>query len=616
MVEMVVQSAVENTIRKTRSGSVKVAGTDVSDPVVTGADDPTAGFLNRETGTGRSAAALMGLASILAVVGSVIAWKVAGNSLIGIDDANITAAYGRNIADGFGFVYQPHGERVEGSTSLLWTLVNALCFAVTPHAEWLVGVISLIGAALSCYFVLDLARLGAGLFAPARTRGAIAIAALVIVSFVQFFVWCVLSLMDVGLWVTCFLWIFWLLARDLVESERRPSFAFQLALACLLTVATRPEGIAVTIGMIGMSGLLGLARQRTLRSEISAKAPGITVAVLAFAAIEVFRILYFGSPLPNTFYAKVSLSPFANLAQGASYTLRFFIDYPLALPGLVGWLVGAGLAVQQLVAGRGKIEARSAAGLFGFGTILMMVVICTFLGGDHFVGFRFYQPIVFLLPLSLLPLIALVADWAQGAGAKAASTRVLRIVGYAIPLIAVIVTNLMYSYVNVNRDAMKNEFSLASDGRAVGLALNKLAAAGRPISIGVTPAGGVAMTFTGKIYDLLGLNWREMAHAEAIKSGPTGHGGFNKDVFWRNPPDIVEPRLLTSIDSPYVEVIPFDLRILKGLQKDQQFRDRYIVATFDVEGRLVQAFVAKSWLEQAGVAPVRTVPWENVILHQ
>ena len=87
-------------------------------------------------------------------------------------------------------------------------------------------------------------------------------------------------------------------------------------------------------------------------------------------------------------------------------------------------------------------------------------------------------------------------------------------------------------------------------------------------------------------------------------------------MFWRNPPDFVDPHLLTSIDRPYVEVYAFHLTILKGLQEDQQFRDRYIVATFDVEGRLVQAFVGRSWLEQAGVTPVRTVPWEDVILDQ
>src|SRR5690349_10036664 len=43
----------------------------------------------------------------------------------GIDDADITMVYAHNIANGHGYVYTPGGERVEGSTSLAWTLVCA-----------------------------------------------------------------------------------------------------------------------------------------------------------------------------------------------------------------------------------------------------------------------------------------------------------------------------------------------------------------------------------------------------------------------------------------------------------------------------------------------------------
>jgi len=45
--------------------------------------------------------------------------------LTGIDDANIFFTYARNIAAGEGLVYNAGGERVEGFTSLLYTLVCA-----------------------------------------------------------------------------------------------------------------------------------------------------------------------------------------------------------------------------------------------------------------------------------------------------------------------------------------------------------------------------------------------------------------------------------------------------------------------------------------------------------
>jgi hypothetical protein len=45
--------------------------------------------------------------------------------LVGIDDASIYFVFAKNFAEGHGFVYNPGGERVEGFTSLLWTLIGA-----------------------------------------------------------------------------------------------------------------------------------------------------------------------------------------------------------------------------------------------------------------------------------------------------------------------------------------------------------------------------------------------------------------------------------------------------------------------------------------------------------
>ena len=45
------------------------------------------------------------------------------------DDAWINMRYARNFAEGFGFVWNPGFERVEGFTPFLWT-----CFMIIPHA--------------------------------------------------------------------------------------------------------------------------------------------------------------------------------------------------------------------------------------------------------------------------------------------------------------------------------------------------------------------------------------------------------------------------------------------------------------------------------------------------
>ena len=75
--------------------------------------------------------------------------------LTGIDDANIYFVYAKNVASGHGFVYNIGGERIEGFTSLLWTLICAFAFKFSRHPELFllminVGLVSLgITAALT-----------------------------------------------------------------------------------------------------------------------------------------------------------------------------------------------------------------------------------------------------------------------------------------------------------------------------------------------------------------------------------------------------------------------------------------------------------------------------------
>ena len=56
------------------------------------------------------------LAFVSLWVGAVtyLNWYMNGQSLIGVDDANIYMVYMRNLAEGHGLVFNVGGERVEG----------------------------------------------------------------------------------------------------------------------------------------------------------------------------------------------------------------------------------------------------------------------------------------------------------------------------------------------------------------------------------------------------------------------------------------------------------------------------------------------------------------------
>src|SRR5215510_1767079 len=91
------------------------------------------------------AAALVGLPAVAAAL------RMGPMGFLGIDDANIYFVYAKNLALGHGFVYHPGGERVEGFTSLLWTLLCAAAHRVAARPEpWLIGLNAVVmGGALA-----------------------------------------------------------------------------------------------------------------------------------------------------------------------------------------------------------------------------------------------------------------------------------------------------------------------------------------------------------------------------------------------------------------------------------------------------------------------------------
>ena len=97
-----------------------------------------------------------------------------------------------------------------------------------------------------------------------------------------------------------------------------------------------------------------------------------------------FRWLYYGHLLPNTFYAKTGIS-LIHLTHGLRYTGKFLVDY-----GLWGL---APLAVLALLARR-RTRARTA--YFAL-LIFANIAYVTLIGGDTMVENRLYMPVVALL---------------------------------------------------------------------------------------------------------------------------------------------------------------------------------------------------------------------------
>ncbi len=514
---------------------------------------------------------------VLVTVFSGLTAHALGFPAIGVDDANIFFVYARNVVDGHGFVYNPGGERVEGFSSLLWVLLCAGAFRLTSEPELVLFAVNvvLVSATLGLLWhlfdtssrsrggrtALNFFFLGATLFSP------------------SYLTWSVVSLMDVGIWGFA-LTLSVVSALSMITSaspSHRRILGFAGTLA--LVVLTRPEGMlfggVLLLGAAAGTALLDRSRSSFLRYTI----PSL-VFLGTLGSLIGFRLIYFGYPFPNTYYAKVSPDLAYNLLKGVKYLGGFFLASPLNV------VLGLGIAAHFAFVATSR--ARSGGVRVKEGYLLLSVVtllaIPVLNGGDHFALYRFYQPV---WPL-LVVVTVFVMRWVGGA-LPWEKTRRMRPVLYGVGAIAL----LSSIHPGLDRigayEPIKKEFAIAYEGRKGGLRLNRVFEGREKPTLGVLTAGGFRFTYEGNVIDLLGLNSVAMAHSEGDRKGIKNHAAFDQGVFFELLPDALIPSYRRRKD-PDVEfgIAPlteesFPNRALKGLLFDDRFVGKYVPVVFQVE---------------------------------
>jgi hypothetical protein len=266
-----------------------------------------------------------------------------------IEDSAISFAYARNAIDGHGLVAVVGGERVEGFSNPLWTLLIALFYAagVAPwsSAKFLGGVLGL--ATLSIVYAL--VRRAAPSDGP-WFRRARWMAPLLLAGSPQFVVWNASGL-ESSLFSFLLVLGLLLVLRE-SESERPRPWS---AVVFFLLALTRPEGM-----MYGVVGFVGRACADLPRRRLGALALWLVVLTVPWIAFNAARWWYFAWPLPNTYYAKLGtgdrFAPLEFDRKGWAYVAAWFERYgfgallPVIAVGLCGTGGGRGRAVLALSA--------------------------------------------------------------------------------------------------------------------------------------------------------------------------------------------------------------------------------------------------------------------------
>src|SRR5882757_7167251 len=131
----------------------------------------------------------------------LIYWWGYDKPTYGIDDANIYFVYMKHLANGQGFVWNLGGERVEGFTSLLWTLIGALFYKTSGEQYvWLLLILSFILTYLTVCRLLFFIRRCNDTMDRLLTDTDIILMALLLFP-LGFLEWNIMGLMETGLWL-------------------------------------------------------------------------------------------------------------------------------------------------------------------------------------------------------------------------------------------------------------------------------------------------------------------------------------------------------------------------------------------------------------------------------
>jgi hypothetical protein len=311
------------------------------------------------------------LTAVVFTIAIVRAWQLRWVS----DDAFISFRYADNLVRGNGLVWNV-GERVEGYTNFLWTMILAAGAAMRLDPVVVSEVLGVASFAALLAVIVPLSTV---------TREGSTSLPLV--------AWMLALMTDIEVWATGGLetMTFTLLAAASVLVLFRPATSArgQIAGGALLglLVLMRPEGLLLAAIAIAW---FGATRGRAIATAAGAIARVALPVVVLGGAHLIFRRVYYQDWLPNTYYAKSADLPYWD--QGLEYLdALFFRDYAL----LAIILVGVVLALRRART-RGE-EPRDVVGPVLASMALLYAIYVTRSGGD----FMFMRRLVPAIALGL-----------------------------------------------------------------------------------------------------------------------------------------------------------------------------------------------------------------------
>ena len=392
-----------------------------------------------------------------------------------LDDAYIFFRYADNCSSGHGLVYNP-GEPVEGYTSFLWVMILTFGAKLGLPLVLCGQMLGILFGLLTLWMVY---RISEFLFPEHPWLNLLPV--LILASNRTFTVWAVecleTKLFSFLLVSAVFVWV-----RYPFEDTSRSKFPL-IGLILGLLILTRPEGFLFASIILAITAWLQSSRSFWINAA--------TFGAIA-AGHSIFRFLYYGTLVPNTFTAKVTgFQP----EMGLRYILTLLEQNYLVWLSL--FLV-AGIVSIFMEKDHRIIKSYSA-----LVTILILAYLF-YIGGDYF-EFRFLDMILPFMAILMLAGILTLTRCIPGQSLRRAfmaSAATFWIVLNALPV-------LMPFQGETWLTTPEQEKRYTHVFLTAGQWLKQNMAPGE--SLAIRPAGAIAYITQAPCLDLLGLNDRKIA---------------------------------------------------------------------------------------------------------
>jgi len=234
-----------------------------------------------------------------------------------VDDAMISMRYARNISDGYGIVWNPGEEPVEGFSNLGWTIIMATIHLLELPEAKISLTIMLLGVAILLANLLVIKQLTKKLFPEYKFAPVIAI---VLVGFYFPIVFWTLRGMEIGL--------------------------ISLVISSTFLLILKQNRWSTLLGFLGPIIRFDIFAQLILLGYLYKKYKLIASIIGSALILTLFRIIHFGMSFPLTYYLKVEgVSIYTRVMVGLTVFLQNAIDdiwLPIVFI-IIGWILGARL---------------------------------------------------------------------------------------------------------------------------------------------------------------------------------------------------------------------------------------------------------------------------------